>query len=263
MYRLIIVVLPFLLILSQRLAAQAGDTNNKILSGKIVDDSLGLAVPFVHLWNESTRTGGISNDSGVFHIKIRNQDTIIFSSIGYFSEVVVASGSSMDQYIVVRLKPQMYEIGEVVVRRFSSYASFINQVVNLDLSDSKTEYLREHIKLSATNVAIEADRERAAKDKLNGFGYSTPLGRGISREKASEEKINNIKMRKQIINEKFNRELVRDITHLDGDELTEFIALCDFSEDYLYEADLYTIIEALYVKLNAFQNMKDTVPPVN
>jgi hypothetical protein len=255
MYRLSFVVLLLLCIFSQKLAGQVDSSSNKVFSGKIFDDSLGYALPSVHLWNESTRMGCISNDSGEFSLKVRSQDTVVFSAIGYLSYVLVVS-SSLNQKVVVRLKPKKYEIDEVVVRRFRSYASFKYQVVHLDLPETKTADLREYLKVSSIVVALEADRERAIKEKLEGFGYTTPLGGGIDPVKAFKEKINNLKKREQIIGAKFNRALVGEITQLDGDELSEFIALCNFSDDYLYETDLYTIIEALYVKLDDYQTQE-------
>ncbi len=110
---------------------------------------------------------------------------------------------------------------------------------------------------------MEADRERAIEDKLDGFGYTTTLSGGIDREKAFREKTNHLKKRERVINAKFNRVLVGDITHLDGDELSKFIALCNFSEDYLYETDFYTIMEDLHTKLTDYQNMIDTIPSIN
>jgi len=262
MYRLVFVVLPLLFHFSQRISGQVDSPGNKVFSGNIVDDSLDYAIPSVHLWNESTRMGSISNDSGEFSIKVRSQDTVVFSAIGYLSYVIVVS-SSLNQKVVVRLKPKKYEIGEVVVRRFRSYESFKYQVIHLDLPEPETAELREYIKVTSTSAALEADRERAIKDKLDGFGYTTPLSGGIDREKAFKEKISNLKKREQVINAKFNRVLVGKITQLDGDELTEFIALCNFSEEYLYEKDLYTIFEALYVKFDDYQNKVDTIPSVN
>ena len=261
MYRLVFLVLPLFFISSQRLSGQVDSSSYKVFSGKIIDDSLGYAIPSVHVWNESTRMGSISNDSGEFRLKVRSQDTVVFSAIGYLSYVIVVS-SSLNQKAVVRLKPKKYEIGEVVFRRFRSYESFKYQVIHLDLPETKISELREYIKETSIEVAVEADRERAIKDMLE-FGYSMPLSGGIDREKAFMDKIRNLKKREQVINAKFNRVLVRDITQLDGDELTKFIALCNFSEEYLYETDLYAIIEALYVKFNDFQNMINTIPSAN
>ncbi len=74
MLRLVIIVFPFLFFFSPGLAGQQDGSSNKLISGKIVDDSLGLALSYVHLWNESTRMGTISNDSGEFRISARNQE---------------------------------------------------------------------------------------------------------------------------------------------------------------------------------------------
>ena len=123
--------------------------------------------------------------------------------------------------------------------------------------------MKEYINLTSTAAALEADRERAIKGKLDGFGLTTTLGGGIDRNKAFKEKTTNLKRREQVINAKFNRVMVGDLTHLDGDELSEFIAQCNFSEEYLYETDLYTIIEDLYTNLNDYQNMIDTIPSIN
>jgi hypothetical protein len=264
MYRLVYVALPFLFIFSQRLSGQADSSSNKIFSGEIIDDSLGYAIPSVHIWNESTRMGSISNGSGEFSIKLRSQDTLVFSAIGYLSFVIVVS-SSLNQHGVIRLKPKKYEIDEVVIRRFRSYESFKYQVIHLDLPESETAELKEYLNLTSTAAALEADRERAVIDKLETgrFGYTTPLGAGIDREKAFKKKMSNLKKREKVISAKFNRVLVGDITQLDGYELTEFIAHCNFSEEYLYETDLTTIIEALYAKLNDYQYRIDTIPSSN
>lgn len=260
MYRQLIVILPLLFfIFSQRLTGQVDTSSIRIFSGKIIDDSLEYALPSVHVWNESTRMGTISNDSGEFRISLKNQDTIVFSALGYISSIMVVS-PSWNQ--LVRLKPRLYEIDEVVIRRFSSYESFIYEVVHHELPETKITELREYVQVMSTAAALEADRERAIEDRLETgrLGYITPLGKGINREKAFKNKMDAQKKKERVIHAKFNRVLVGDLTQLDGDELTEFIAYCNFSEDYLYETDLYTIIEDLYAKLNDYQIMIDTIP---
>jgi hypothetical protein len=262
MNRFVFVVLPLLLIFLQKLSGQTDGSSHHLFSGKIIDDSLGCALPSVHIWNESTRKGTISNDSGEFKIGLRNQDTIVFSALGYESSVIVVSGS-LNQ--LVRLKPKAYEIDEVVVKRFRSYESFIYQVVHHELPETKTKELREYLQMMSISAALEADRERAveAKQETGGFGYITPLGPGIDHEKVFREKMSELEKRRRVIDTKFNREMVGDITQLEGEELTEFISMCNFSEEYLYETDLYTIVDALYEKLRQYQNMRDTIPSFN
>ena len=112
--------------------------------------------------------------------------------------------------------------------------------------------------MAAGVAAVEADRERAAKEKAKGFGLTTSLGKGINIQKERQEELNNLKKREQIIHEKFNRVLVGDLTKLEGEKLTAFIASCNFSDEYLYNTDLYTIIEALYAKFEAFKSGADS-----
>lgn len=245
------------MLISLNLSGQYDSARSGFFSGRIIDDSLAFGLSSAHIWNESTRMGTISGDSGEFRIRVRDQDTIVFSMLGYLSKVQVVS-SYLNQEVVVRLKQKPYEIGEVVVRRFRSYESFKYQVLHLDLPDSNIAQLKAQLGVTSTAVALEADRERAVEEKLETgrFGYITPLGKGIDHEKAFKEKVSALEKRKRVINAKFNRELVADITHLEGDELTAFIAMCNFSEEYLYETDLYSLVEALYEKLDDYQNMK-------
>ena len=260
MYRYLVVLFPILFcIFSQRLTGQVDTSGIRIFSGRIIDDSLEYALPSVHVWNESTRMGTISNESGEFRISLRKQDTLVFSAVGYMSSVMVVS-PSMNQ--LVRLRPKLYEIDEVVVRRFRSYESFIYEVVHHEVPESEIAELRDYMQVMSTAAALKADMERAVEDKLETgrIGYITPLGKGVDREKAFRDKMDAQKKRERVIQAKFNRALVRDLTHLDGDELTGFIAYCDFSEDYLYETDLYTIMEDMYAKLNDYQMMIDTIP---
>lgn len=264
MNRLAIAALLLFIVFSQKLTAQSDSLIYDVISGKIIDDSLAYPLPHVHIWNESTRMGTVSNDSGEFRLTVSDQDTIVFSILGYASKIMVAS-SGLGPVVQVRLKQKKYEISEVVVRRFRNYESFKYQVLHLDLPEPEAAQSRSSIQVSSITAALDADRKRAEKDILESgrFGYTTPLGKGIDREKAFKEKIHALEKRKRVIHAKFNRELVGEITKLEGDELTEFIALCNFSEDYLYETDLYTITEAMYTILDEFRNMKDSISSVN
>ena len=262
MYRQLVVLLPLVLfIFSQRLVGQVDNSAISVYSGKIIDDSLEFAIPSVHVWNESTRMGTFSNDSGEFKISFRNQDTIVFTALGYMSSLIVVS-APIDQFI--RLKPRTYALDEVVVRRFRSYESFIYEVVHHEMPENEITELKEYVQVMSTTAALEADRERIIKDKLETgrIGYITPLGKGVDREKAFKEQMDAQRKRERVIHAKFNRVLVGDVTRLEGEELTEFIAFCNFSEDYLYETDLYTIIEDLYAKLDDYQIKRDTIPSV-
>lgn len=264
MPRLVLLVLLSALF-SLQLSAQTDSSESKLLSGVILDDSLGHVIPFAHLWNERTRMGGISDDSGIFHISIRKLDTIYFSALGYQNKKIVIPDSSGDLLLEIRLQPKKYEINEVVVRRFGTYESFKQQVLNYRVPETETTRLRAHLAVAATNAAIESDQERINRQKMStgGFGVTSSMGAGINREKQRMEHLARLKKRTQIINQKFNREMVGEITKLEGEALTHFMAFCNFSEEYLYKADLYSIIETIHKKYSAYLPVADTVPQVN
>ena len=101
MFRLACIALPILLIGSLRVLGQLDGTSEGIYSGTVIDDSVGYPIPSVHLWNESSRMGSAS---GEFTIRARDQDTIIFSAIGYFSQVWLASSALHEGFIMKFLK---------------------------------------------------------------------------------------------------------------------------------------------------------------
>jgi len=101
MFRLACIALPILLIGSLRVLGQLDGTSEGIYSGTVIDDSVGYPIPSVHLWNESSRMGSAS---GEFTIRERAQDTIVFSAIGYFSQVWLASSALHEGFIMKFLK---------------------------------------------------------------------------------------------------------------------------------------------------------------
>lgn len=261
MHRLLFVALPLLLLLSLGVMAQSDSLSSQVIRGIIVDDSLGRALPFVHLWNEGTGMGSISNENGEFGIRGKIQDTIHFSALGYAAQTFVVPDSVSGTSMIIRMKSKKYEIAEVVVRRWSSYAAFKHDFLNLELPGAELEPLKAQISVSATAAAIEADYERAARVKLEGgFGVTSSIGKGVNQEKENQEKLRNLKNRERIIRQKFNRELVGEVTGLEGEELTAFIARCNFSDDYLFDTDLYSIVEAISAKFDAFELLGDTIP---
>lgn len=259
MYRLAFIALTLLFLCSLSVSGQLDSLSTRTFSGTVVDDSLGYGIPTVHLWNESTRMGTVSNSSGEFRINAKARDTIVFSAIGYYSQVMLAS-ATRNEGVKVHLKQKKYEIDELVVRRFHSYQSFIYQVVHHEVPESELSEMKEHMDLTLTIAALEADWERNAKQKLENPGFSSPLGPLENPNKAFRERMLRLEKRQRVIEAKFNRTFVGDLTRLEGEDLTDFIALCNFSDDYLFETDLPTIIEDMYAILDDYQSMRESLP---
>jgi hypothetical protein len=225
------------------------------LTGTIINDSTKHTLPYVHLWNESTRKGDICNNKGCFSINARTGDTLVFSALGFYAKIILVTDSMVNTELVVTLKPQFYEVEEAVVIGYRNYESFKEQFIQLELPKTKADNLREHINIAGTKAAIEADNERINKEVLANPGIRIGLGKSSGDKTIRRIKeLQSLKEKQRIINEKFNRSIVQDVTHLEADELTNFIAYCNFSEEFLYQSNLYDILEKISEQFELYKS---------
>ncbi len=78
---------------------------------------------------------------------------------------------------------------------------------------------------------------------------------GLTKKGKERKKLKKILERKGTVfkaQSKFNREWVAKETKLAGDQLTSFIAYCNFTPEFLAETTLYVIHEKMMAKLNDF-----------
>jgi hypothetical protein len=97
-------------------------------------------------------------------------------------------------------------------------------------------------------------------DKLTRGGvlFSVPILSPEEKEMIKLKKILEKEKVQKIINEKFNREIVADLTGLKEEDLTEFIVFCNFSEKYLLETNQYDILVKVLEKLELYKKLKNS-----
>ena len=81
------------------------------VTGKVTDASTGEALPSVSVKVASSGAGAITNFDGVYTVRANNGDVLQFASLGYTSQEVKVSGSSLN----VALAPSASKLDEVVV----------------------------------------------------------------------------------------------------------------------------------------------------
>ncbi len=230
------------------------------LKGFIIDETNLGYVPFVHIFNERTRSISVSDTSGNFSVKVKNGDTLVFSAIGYFLKTVFITDSVLkEKTVFILLSPRTYEISEARVCALGTYEQFKQKVLALRLPETRTDKLRKYL----NNLSKETGKEVKYKqemDKLTQGGvlFAVPI--------LSPEEIEMIKLKKilekekvrKIIDEKFNREIVAGVTGLKDDDLTEFMVFCNFSEKYLLETNQYDILIRVLEKLEEYKKFKNS-----
>lgn len=229
------------------------------IEGNIIDNSTKQKISFAHILNESKRNGAICNDDGGFRMAVDIGDTLIFSALGYLGKVLVVNDSMFQTALTINLIPRVYEIGQVNIMGFRSYEDFKQKFIALELPKTQTDMLRDQLYSLSLEAAKQAEYEKSVEKALSNDGAtlaSVPILSKEDKQRLHLKEILKQEDRQRVIDKKFNREIVAKLTELKDDELTEFLVFCNFSEQYLFEANQYDILETVLKKLELFKNMK-------
>lgn len=230
------------------------------IKGCIIDGKTLGFIPFVHIYNERTNKTNISDTSGNFNVKVKNGDTLVFSAIGYFLKPVYITDSLLKaKAVFIELMPRIYEISEARVYALGTYEQFKQKVLALRLPETRADKLRKNLTELSKKTGKEV-KYRQEMDKLTQGGvlFSVPILSPEEKEMIKLKKILEKEKVRKIIDEKFNRAIVADVTGLKGEELTEFMVFCNFSEKYLLETNQYDIIVKVLEKLEVYKKLKNS-----
>jgi hypothetical protein len=199
----------------------------------VADDSVSTALRDCHIINKTLNLGTVSDQLGNFTITANRKDSLEFSILGYEKLVIAVADSMFSNSRVIRLKPATYMLSGVDIGRFSSYEQFKRNFMN--------------IKVDPFSMPIDpVNRFEIAPRLLPGQGgvnlvpfYVSPityLYNLLSREGHEMrylQKIIDGTAEHIRLGEKFNGDIVHQLTGLENDELVEFMSGCHFSKDFL------------------------------
>lgn len=228
------------------------------ISGSLIEMESNLEIPFGTVINYSLGTGVICDEYGNFNIDANLGDTIIIQTLGYLAEKIIVTDSMLTSHTAIQLKTRLYDIDEAKIIRFRDYESFKLAFKNLELPTTKTDILRKNIQTITQSVAIEADLQQRASEKLasNSVGVGIPIlskaDKDLIKIKALEKK----QSRWNEISRKYNRDIVRELTNYEDEELTDFIIFCNFTEEFLFKALPEDIAYLILKKMDEFEAAK-------
>ena len=125
------VFLSFLFLLSLNLSAQ---DRNVILFGKVTSNS--LALENVHIINQNSNRGAISNKNGAFKITVKENDTLQFSDIQFKTKTIIITIQHLQKgELKIDLVQKTNELKEVVIVKHKNMAK------ELDLPNADKEPL--------------------------------------------------------------------------------------------------------------------------
>ncbi len=244
------------------------------LSGKVMDADSLLPVASVHVYIKGEDQGTISNVNGFFSLNISNRDTVVFSSVNYQTQAIVAYDSLGigRLFLEILLKPRTVKLKEVVVYGQLNPAAvrrYLQNVRDKKKADNPPNVER----YVPTSEPITRPKER--KNTV-GLGNSLQGGSGLEgvltglanlfNKRAQQQKriAKLLEARKQqeaqeaykeFIAAKFNQRIVAEATGLSGYRLQRFVDYCNFSDEFIYSASEYEMLAAIFSKLRRFEQV--------
>ncbi len=228
------------------------------VSGIIVGSDSVTPISYVNIINKRTNKGTISDTTGFFSISILQTDTIFFSSLSFEKKPFYLTDTLClaSYFFKVIMNDKNYKLAVIDVYALSKQSQFRYDFVHLDLP--------EH--LYGKKIYIQGiphyDGPRDLDAPLIGSPISYFYSRFSKREK-SKRKLKQLEKQdaiNKIIDSKYNKEIVSNLTGLKEEKLNEFMKFCDFDNQYLLknkEYDIYIKIMQNYKKFKSKTRTKE------
>ena len=206
---------------------------NYIFRSRVLNDSSLSPIKDCHIINKTLRTGTVSDGFGDFKITANVNDSIMFSAIGFETLTIALSESMYDFGLIIRLKPTTYEMEEVTIR----------PIIEKPLVTKWQVYTPPLPNQGGINIPTGINPVTALYNLFSKEGRQQKYYRKLMDKTADF----------MIIGEKFNGEIVAQITGLKDEELVKFMSYCNFSNEFLRNYSPETIKRAIRTKYQEYR----------
>lgn len=215
------------------LATILGYSQQKQYIGKVYDGITYQPLSGASVYNMNTQKFAFTDKNGSFSIKLSLNDTLVISKSVYRQLVVVANSQifySMEDFFLYYKATMLKEVRIIAIN--PSYEGFKKDIVTLELPDY---YKRaEDVKLSEFQKANAVYKPDGNILSLGGKVTTSPISFLYEKysKKAKMDRLYNemVSYQEEIdrIQDKYNRDIVSELTGLKGNELMEFMMYCHF-----------------------------------
>ena len=228
------------------------------LKGYIEDQSSVLPLHGAHIQNITSQQLAISAPNGTFSLLVSEGDSIIISYTGYQFHAFKVEAHHIAERQFISLMPDQVILKDVVVTPFPEYWRFKELILETQPVDSSV-----HINLPKVDKYAFYDPRTASLDgDLGAPTVSIPFDLEKFTKKGKEKKkLKEILERERkwkSAQSRFNRDWVAKLSGLTGDELTDFIAFCNFTADHIIETSLTDLKNQVLVLLEEFRSGLDS-----
>jgi len=258
MQRIVCTILSFIsisLVFSQEkvsnISVQDSITN---LKGRIINVTDKKPLQSAHVLNLNSVEGTITNSKGEFQIPAKSNDTIFISYIGYQSiKLRVTKDLLKGNELEIAIHEKTININEVTIK-----AHNLIGVLEIDAKNvPKDQFTRIHI--DGLPQAYEVGRPQT-KDYTSLAGvFFNPLDFWYQKFGKKPKELKKLRKLKEedrlrdIMEEKFSREILMDYMDMSRKELNDLLKECNYSDNFTRKASDLQVIEAV---LECYENYR-------
>ncbi len=241
----ILIIIPFVVV---AFGLSAQDTHYVIFSGKVLNEEA-EPLSFTTIIIKDRNLGTIASRNGDFRIRVKENEEIVFSSVGYFSKrYYVPAYDSLTEYsenIILRQDTILLDITEIYPWP-ATYEEFKRKFVEFDEPENFVELNLPEIKVPPLthpgHIGITLP------------GPVTLLYNLFSRRAKRQRQyaaLMEFEKTQQKLALRYNKEIIFRITGLtDDEEINKFMKYCNFTDEFIFnslEYEIYLAIRNCYL----------------
>ena len=248
------IVLTFSLLFSMGLSAQENElTKDTIakLKGRVISVHDNEPLQSAHILNLNTVVGTITNFDGKFEITATPNDTLFISYIGYQSvKLKVTRDILKGNELEIAIHEKSVVIDEVTVKAHKLIGVLVVDAKNVP----EDKYSR--IYINGLPQAYEMGAGRSSYSGALGAIFN-PADFWYSKLGKKPKELKRLKKLKEgddvrnMMEQKFNREVIMDYLDMSRKELNDLLTECNYSQSFIERASDLQIIEAF---LECYEN---------
>lgn len=207
----------------------------------------------VYIYNTRTEKGFYNNSKGEFNTSLRTGDVLVAAAQGYLVDTVTVPNANT---ILLYLRRNVVQLKEVIVR--DSVKTPEGQ-----LKETKQEYEEAYRRGNAKDLITLGGNNR-----LGGAGLSIDaLYNLVSRSGRNARELQRVierDYRESLIDFRFNKNFVGQVTQLTGESLTDFMQQYRPSYNFIMEASDYELLAYIKATLERYKRnpAANRLPPL-
>ena len=170
-----------------------------VLSGKVTDD-VGKVLTGVHVIDRNTISGTITNRSGKYSLMANEEDTVLFSFLGFKTREYIVPSNSKGRSLTLNVQMEMDTLllKSTVVYPFPSDAdALMKDLLTVEIVDTACK-VDMHLEMAPIEIEIDMNNYRPGEMHLLSFGGAQQIYDAVSHKAKMEKKYRQVLARERI-----------------------------------------------------------------